>query len=241
MRMAGAPTRRRAGSRPSPRPRVERCETNGGAGPAGGFTLIELLLTLVLLLLLLGSLVVNFTGLQSGVQLDEGGEQFEGLIRYARAHAANTGCRVRLSFEELIDEDLAVPLGNVFVSWEPEPLLRPGEFQPLTELSPLVESLLALVEVNDVRPLGAAATATSGMELTDSGVAAPAAFAPITFYPDGSSDSAEIILATRESEDDRRLALRIIGITGTIKRHSFSLAEGEFAAPVTAAGGPNAN
>jgi hypothetical protein len=222
MRMAGTPTRGRAG---------------------GGFTLIELLLTLVLLLLLLGSLVLNFTGLQSGVQLDEGGEQFESLIRYARAHAANTGCRVRLSFEELIDEDLAVPLGNVFVSWEPEPLLHPGEFQPLAELSPLVESLLALVEVDDVRPLGAGAkpSRVNPGELSPAEGEVPAGFGPITFYADGSSDSAEIILATRESDDDRRLALRVIGITGTIKRHSFSLTEGELAEPVTAAGRPNAN
>jgi type II secretory pathway pseudopilin PulG len=220
--MAGTPKRRRAG---------------------GGFTLIELLLTLVLLLLLLGALVLNFTGLQSGVQLDEGGEQFESLIRYARAHAANTGCRVRLSFEELIDEDLAVPLGNVFVSWEPEPLQHPGEFQPLMELSPLVESLLALVEVDDVRPLGAGTTpapadATGG---SASEGAAAAWFAPIMFYADGSSDSAEIILATRESEDDRRLAVRIIGITGTIKRHSFNLSDGQPGQLVETKGEPHAN
>src|SRR5688500_7008959 len=170
MKMAGTPTRRRAG---------------------GGLTLIELLLTLVLLLLLLGSLVLNFTGLQSGVQLDEGGEQFKSLIRYARAHAANTGCRVRLSFEELIDEDLTVPLGNVFVSWEPEPLQHPGQFQPLAQLSPLVESLLGLVEVDDVRPLGIATTPRPdhSTELTPEGEGG-AGFAPIMFYPDGSSDSA---------------------------------------------------
>jgi type II secretory pathway pseudopilin PulG len=241
MRMAGTPTRRRAGGGPSPRRRVERRETNGGCGPAGGFTLIELLLTLVLLLLLLGSLVLNFTGLQTGVQLDEGGEQFESLIRYARAHAANTGCRVRLSFEEFIDEDLTVPLGNVFVSWEPEPLQHPGEFLPLTELSPLIESLLGLVELNDVRALGAGTTPKDPMEFSPADGEMPAGFGPITFYPDGSSDSAEIILATRGSEDDRRLALRLIGITGTIKRHTFSLPEGQLAEPVNAAGGPNAN
>ena len=233
----GPPTRRRAGSGPSPRRRVEGCEAKGGSGPAGGFTLIELLLTLVLLLLLLGAVVINFTGLQSGVQLDEGAEQFESLIRYARAHAANTGCKVRLTFEEIIDEDIAIPLGNVFVSWEPEPLGRPGEFHPLPELSPLTESLLGLVEVEDVRPLGGGMTGSTELASPEEEMAV--SFAPITFYPDGSSDSAEIVLAARDLEDDRRLALRIIGTTGTVKRHIMSEADASGVASIP--GGSNAN
>ena len=214
----GPPTRRRAGS---------------------GFTLIELLLTLVLLLLLLGAVVINFTGLQSGVQLDEGAEQFESLIRYARAHAANTGCKVRLTFEEIIDEDIAIPLGNVFVSWEPEPLERPGEFHPLTELSPLTESLLGLVQVEDVRPLEAQASRPHSDPLPEGEGGVPASFAPITFYPDGSSDSAEIVLAARDLEDGRRLALRIIGTTGTVRRHTVSEADASGVASLP--GGFNAN
>jgi prepilin-type N-terminal cleavage/methylation domain-containing protein len=212
-----------------------RVVSGGGFGPAGGFTLIELLLTLVLLLLLLGAVVINFTGLQSGVQLDEGAEQFESLIRYARAHAANTGCKVRLTFEEIIDEDIAIPLGNVFVSWEPEPLERPGEFHPLTELLPLTDSLLGLVEVEDVRPLEA-----QGSRPHPEGEGEVAAsFAPITFYPDGSSDSAEIVLAARDLEDDRRLALRIIGTTGMVKRHI--LPEADASGVASLPGGSNAN
>jgi len=119
-------------------------------------------------------------------------------------------------------------------------LQHPGEFQALTEVSPLVESLLALVEVNDVRPLGTALTPVNSAQATPEAEAA-AGFGPITFYADGSSDSAEIILASRESEDDRRLAIRIIGITGTIKRQSFSVGEGQLVEPVTASGGPNAH
>jgi prepilin-type N-terminal cleavage/methylation domain-containing protein len=206
-------------------------------GATGGFTLIELLLTLVVLLMLLGAIVMNFTELQTGVQVDEGAEQFESLVRYARAQAASTGCRVRLSFEEAVDEDFMIPLGNVFVSWEPEPLERPGEFQPLAELSPLVESLLQLVEVEDVRPLrsGSSNGATQGLDSEEEQT--PAWFAPITFYPDGSSDSAEVILSARDSDDERRLAIRIIGATGTVKREVVR-SEFETAADE---GGPNAN
>src|SRR5688572_17959539 len=136
-----------------------------------GFTLIELLLTLVLLLVLLSAIVMNFTGLQRGVQLEEGAEQLESLIRFARAHAANTGCKVRLTFEEQVDDDLTVPVGNIFVSWEPEPLERPGEFRRLVDVDTLLESLLQLVQVDDVLPLGgdtAGASQRSANSLFDS-------------------------------------------------------------------------
>jgi prepilin-type N-terminal cleavage/methylation domain-containing protein len=84
-------------------------------GDGDGFTLIELLLTLVILMLLLGAVVMNFTGLQNNSQLDEGWRHIESLVRYARAHAANSGCRVRLTFQEVAGEgESAVPLGNVF-------------------------------------------------------------------------------------------------------------------------------
>src|SRR5688572_2124889 len=124
-------------------------------GDGDGFTLIELLLTLIVLMLLLGAVVMNFTGLQSSSQLDEGVEQFESLVRYARAHAANSGCRVRLTFEEVAGEgEMAVPLGNVFAVWEPDPLNKPGEFHPLREVAPLLETMLGFVEVDEVRPVG---------------------------------------------------------------------------------------
>jgi hypothetical protein len=158
-------------------------------------------------------MVMNFTSLQTGAQLDEGAEQFESLVRYARAHAANSGCRVRLTFEEVAGEDqLAVPLGNVFVSWEPDPLGKPGEFRPLQEVAPLLEGLLQLVEVDDVRAFGVA----PGLSNQETEVVA--GFAPITFFPDGSSDSVEVVLLARELEEERRIAVRIIGTTGTIRR-----------------------
>lgn len=191
------------------------------------FTLIELLLTLVVLMLLLGSVVMNFTGLQSSSQLDEGVEQFESLVRYARAHAANSGCRVRLTFEEIVgEEELAVPLGNVFVTWEPDPLNKPGEFHPLQEVAPLLEAMLQFVEVDEVRPVGSAiAQRSSSAETSD----IPAeeqnyGFEPITFYPDGSSDTAEVIFSARESDAERQMAVQIIGATGTVRKQAIEIA-----------------
>ena len=193
-----------------------------------GFTLIELLLTLVVLMLLLGAVVMNFTGLQSSSQLDEGVGQFESLVRYARAHAANSGCRVRLTFEETAGEgELAVPLGNVFVVWEPDPLTKPGEFHPLREVVPLLEAMLGLVEVDEVRPVGGGLEeqrpATARQPYQDAGVIEEQSFGfePITFYPDGSSDTAEVVFSARESEEERQVAVQIIGTTGTVRRKTI--------------------
>ena len=41
----------------------------------------------------------------------------------------------------------------------------------------------------------------------------------ITFYPDGSSDSARFIVSSQDSEDLRRMALELTGVTGAIHRH----------------------
>jgi prepilin-type N-terminal cleavage/methylation domain-containing protein len=195
-----------------------------------GFTLIELLLTLVILMLLLGAVVMNFTGLQSSSQLDEGVEQFESLVRYARAHAANSGCRVRLTFEEVAGEgELAVPLGNVFVAWEPDPLNKPGEFHPLREVAPLLETMLHFVEVDEVRPVGGGLAeqrpATERQPYRDASAVEEQSygFEPITFYPDGSSDTAEVVFSARELDEERQVAVQIIGTTGTVRRYAIEI------------------
>jgi len=187
-----------------------------------------LLLTLVVLMLLLSAVVMNFTGLQSSSQLDEGVEQFESLVRYARAHAANSGCRVRLTFEEVAGEgESAVPLGNVFVTWEPDPLNKPGEFHPLVEVAPLLETMLGFVEVDEVRPVGEEQPPAA--ERQPYGAAGGVVdeqsygFEPITFYPDGSSDTAEVVFSARESAEERQVAVQIIGATGTVRRHAIEI------------------
>lgn len=172
---------------------------------------------------------MNFTGLQSSSQLDEGVEQFESLVRYARAHAANSGCRVRLTFEEVAGEgELAVPLGNVFVTWEPDPLNKPGEFHPLREVAPLLETMLQFVEVDEVRPVGGglAELAPPG-QVSEVGVEEQSyGFEPITFYPDGSSDTAEVVFSARELDEERQVAVQIIGTTGTVRRHAIEVVGG---------------
>jgi hypothetical protein len=182
--------------------------------------LVELLLTTVLMMLLVGAVVFSFSTLQSHAQLEEGAQQLESLIRFVRAQAAHTGCRVQITFDEAVSEDLRVPLGNLFVSWEPNPLGQPGRFEPLFGAANLVESIAELVQVEDVAALGFAAAnpLTPRPEGAVASEEVEASFAPIVFYPDGSSDSAEIILASRAEEDTRRIAVRILGMTGAVRR-----------------------
>ena len=179
--------------------------------PTGrGFTLVELLLTVVLLLLLASAAVISFTTLLSGSELDEGAAQMEGLMRYARAHAANTGKKVQLVFEEQTSDGMLVPLGNVRVVWEPDPLGMPDQMAGLSEAAAMVQAVNDLVQVEDVISTDASEAASDEAEQRS--------FAPITFYPDGSSDSGEIILSSRAPDELRRVWIRVTGITGAIRR-----------------------
>ncbi len=186
-----------------------------------GFTLIELLLSVALLVLFLGAIVFNFSGLQRGAQLDEGVNQVEALIRFARAHASNSGHQVQISFEEDAADEFAQPLGNIRLLWEPDPVARPGYFAPLAEAGDYVRNLPDLISIESVRLVAGdsfepAATGVTNEIAADKST--DAAFPSIGFFADGSSDSAEIIISSRSEEDGRRIAVRLQGITGSIRR-----------------------
>src|SRR4051812_17436009 len=70
-----------------------------------GFTLLEMLLVVALLMGLLSALVYNFGAMRKGASLEEGARQFEALVRFAGAHAANTGRAVQFRFGEVSTND----------------------------------------------------------------------------------------------------------------------------------------
>jgi prepilin-type N-terminal cleavage/methylation domain-containing protein len=187
---------------------------------ASGFTLIELLLTVVLLLLLAGAAVISFSTLLHSSELEEGVNQLEGLVRFARAHAANTGKKVQLTFQELTAEGVLAPMGAVQAVWEADPIAKPGEFVPLSEAVAMAASVNELLWVEEVRDAESAEATNSGTQEATEEVAY--GFGPITFYPDGSSDSAEIIVSTRSPEEARKVKLKISGVTGAIRRESIA-------------------
>lgn len=194
---------------------------SGVAGRQSGFTLLELLLVTALLLMLLGAAVFNFNLLQRGAALEEGAAQFEALVRFARAQAAQTGRPVQINFEDEVLEGVGVSLGGLHVVWQSDPLEQPGCWSELAVAQPLAQEVARHVAVWDVR------AAEPGAELTEATPPEPlegdeemlwGLLPPITFYPDGSSDSAEVTLVSREAEDTRQVVVVIDGLTGRIWR-----------------------
>jgi type II secretory pathway pseudopilin PulG len=195
--------------------------------------LVEMLLAIVLVLMLASALVFNFSALLRGSQLEEGTTRLETLMRFARAQAANSGRKVQLVFSGGESTNTpAASTGEVRATWEPDPLRQPGCFADLAEAQWHVQEINDLVQVESVKLLDA----NTGCAPTDSGedeseedsadVAATKPMAPITFYPDGSSDSAEIILAARSTEEEQRMSVRLVGITGSIS-HQLLTTDGE--------------
>lgn len=198
----------------------------GFRGALRAFTLIELLLAIVLVLLLSGAMVFNFSNLDQGAALEEGAARLETLIRYAQASASNTGRRVQLAFP--VEEgavDAADFMGKVRVLWEPDPLGQPGIFEVLWEAQTPAEEVNELVRIQEVGLPGG--TLGSGTNAFPAEPAEPKStvsldeamsdfFTPIYFDPDGSSDSAEIVVVARDSDQDRYAVVRLDGFTSAV-------------------------
>lgn len=208
-----------------------------------GFSLVELLLTLVLLLCLAAASVFSYTALHRSANLDEGANRLQSLIRFAQAEAATSGRKVRLEFETEANPvhtegSENVELRQIKVTWEADFLHEPGVFQEYTNKAWSENIVNELVGVAKVQPIqspnavvktsdvGAAGATDSSAEMSDEELFAdelPAEeFPSITFYPDGSCDSAEIVLASRNSDDDRLMAVRLSGILGSVSSHPVS-------------------
>ena len=233
MTFGSIPRRRTAGPLLIPRNRraalVKRPARLSFHRSTAGFSLVELLLALALLLLLVGGMVFSFSTLLNGTQLEEGAGQVESLIRYARAQAANSGRRVQFVFEE--ETNSTSSAGVIRVTWEPDPLGQPGYFETLTEATRQADAVNELVQVEEVRlggttePDDTSSASGTSEDMLAMGLAEP--FSPIMFYPDGSSDSAEIILLSRVPEEEKRISVRLDGITGVLRHEWISTEPGE--------------
>lgn len=214
----------------------------GSASGTRGFTLVELLLVLVLMFLLLGAVVFNFSLGHREAQLNEGVAQFEALLHFAKAQAAFTGKRVeiRLAPSPLKDATRAAVPGvaplDLEVRWEPDPVSEPGVFQRLEEASPFLGPISESLEVAEIRPTSGdvsneagkdSALMPSATNMTASGEAIEgrvAEFMSVMLWPDGSSDSVEFLLHPSDSTDGRTFVVTLDGVTGSI-RHRVVVAE----------------
>jgi len=199
--------------------------------------LVEVLLTLVLILCLAAASVFTFTALYRSANLDEGLDRFQSLIRFAQAEAASSGRKVRMQFEQSAipqagSSALNPELRAIRVTWEADLLNAPGVFQSLTNKGWSEESVNELVGVEKVQsilpaPTVPAAARPAAFPVIETGLEtgeeefAEMEFPAITFYPDGSSDPVEIVLASRNSDDGRRLAVRLGGQLGAVSSRTI--------------------
>jgi len=178
-------------------------------GQDAGFTLVEIILAVAIVFLLLSAGIFAFGGWLRGQKLPEGARQFESILRRARAEAAARGRRIRLVFDpQTLDPNLA---------WEPKPLEEPGSFLPYSSTGLTLHLPRELVRVVRCQRIGQSALRTliyqDGSELeSEEGKI----LEPLTFYPDGSHDSAIIELAGREDTELRIGRIELDGMTGTI-------------------------
>ena len=195
-----------------------------------GFSLVELLLTMVLILCLAAASVFCYTAVHRQASLDEGADRLQSILRFARAEAATTGRKVRLQFVNAATEGERSDLKAIRVEWEPDFLTSPGVFQTYTNKAWSEDLVNELVAVQEVKPLSpqptppasvASVSAESSLDQfpgeAEYGEDFEVEEVPaITFYPDGSSDSAQIIIASRNEEDPRRIAVTVTGMLGAV-------------------------
>jgi len=257
---------------------------------------VELLLAVTLLAGLMGAAVFGFSSLQRSAQLNEGVERVETAMRFARAHAANTGRKVQVVVTTTIDANASPssassadkpasngngnsngnnygssngnePLHSLSILWEADPARAPGVFESIPSLSGDVADVSELVEIRSVgresknsesndglmtqdsqdvgNPRTQTGTASDSLEFSSNSMNSGANLAAnntsdsetgseasrpsagsanpgettITFYPDGSCDGATIVLASRDSDDSREVAVHLESVTGTTRRH----------------------
>jgi hypothetical protein len=166
----------------------------------------------------MGALVVNYASWQTSGNLEEAGGRMESALRMARAEAANSGRRLRIAFTEE---------GDAQVLWEPDPLTQPGRFVPYAAGAWASQVAVPGVQVASCIYVGDSAyrnvedATAAGSAQTDS------LLPPVTFEPDGSSDSVVIELADLADPETRRVRVELDGLTGRATSRVLTLEDME--------------
>ncbi|HUS34354.1 MAG TPA: hypothetical protein VM680_03280 [Verrucomicrobiae bacterium] len=201
------------------------------------FTLLEMLLTVALLVALLAAVVYNFQSAKRGSDLEEGARQLEALIRFAAAQAASSGKAIQFRFGDNVDStsstnstsETAAPAVNDFepiedledwgtklrVVYEVDPVSQPGVFVDLPNAAPFLDAIAERVRIEKVRmPDQPTNQRTNDLTFVQE---APTTGPMLTFYADGSSETADIILVSKEREDYREMIVHVDGVTGSVR------------------------
>lgn len=182
--------------------------TNNETLRSGGMTLLEVLLAVSILVFLVGVTGIGLRALSSRGSISDAVKNFAVGLRMTRAEAAIQGKRFRLTF----DEELG---GKILI--ETDPITSPGQFVEYAKCTWNQRLINPHLRVTGSILIGASAFSTLGqignIENDEK------KFQSITFNADGSCDSAEITLKSRNENDPRRFIVKLDGITGktTIK------------------------
>jgi prepilin-type N-terminal cleavage/methylation domain-containing protein len=197
--------------RPSNAARFEGAGVAAACLPARrplGFTLLEVLLAIALVVVLVSLVVGAFSGLYESEQLGEGSRKLDSVLRMARADAASQGRRVRMAFDPQTLQPSIV--------WEPKPLEEPGVFVPYTGAGWAAGLPNDLVRVRRCQRIKDSAVQTSAFKREEEPQSADGKVLHyITFYPDGTCDSAIVELAGLADSELRIGRIDIEGATGT--------------------------
>jgi hypothetical protein len=181
-------------------------------GRLTAFTLLELILAMAILTLLLAVVVINLSGWGEKRRLDDGADRFETLLYMAKADAANLGRRLQLSFQP---DQHGLPA--IRILWEPDPLTRPHQFTDYSACTWLHHVPVGLIEVVRSELTDESAYGLTEQQLMEKEERPETPLEAVTFYPDGSCDSAVIELASTAA-DPRVAVFEIHGVTGAISR-----------------------
>lgn len=202
----------RPGRSPSPNSPVGRRLARFGSpracGRRAGFSLFEIVLAIGILAILTGAMVLGVGGWFNTQRIDEGARRLESILRLARAESASRGRRIRLAFD--------VETLQPSIEWEPLPLREAGQYVPLPA------GWAHDLPTEELRFITCRRTGESALQMLtfeenaelateDGGI-----LQSVTFYPDGSCDSAVIEVGDPEQVDLRIGRIDLNGATGTI-------------------------
>jgi hypothetical protein len=165
------------------------------------------ILVLCLIVVLAMVSVISMSGWRQEVAFGEGVSRFSSALRLARAEAANLGLRLRLAMDAN---------GGVQILYEPRPLESPGEFVEYVGCTWRDIVASGMVCVNRCERTGSSAYRPAGQGLSASPQGDGAVLDSLTFYPDGTSDSALVGLRPPDDADSRRAVLCLTGMDGAI-------------------------
>lgn len=176
------------------------------------------MLALGLVLVLASLVVLNLSGVLTQSRLDESVRDFETVLRMAKADAACSGKRIRLSFD--------ADSGAMKVLWEPQPLSEPQSFVEYGACTWRERVSADAVRFTRCRLTGDSAAQPMPGEL-NLGQQKEDALQAITFFPDGSSDSAEVEIHSAVASDARVGIVALDGPTGMISSSILSEEDAE--------------